>query len=140
MNHRHRPRSGFPAVVVAPVEGITVGTHALTAQAEQLQSLTLRVGKRLSYWLRKTNATMDLPPEEWIEVFRYYQAALLGLLKEQRERAKMQSGDGLTDEQLKDTFKAQLVEALETFSATERSFALKLWDSGTIPPTTNEVQ
>jgi hypothetical protein len=33
-----------------------------------------------------------LPGEDWRELFRWYQTATLGMLKEQRERAKLQAG------------------------------------------------
>lgn len=35
-----------------------------------------------------------LPGEDWRELFRWYQSATLGLLKEQRERAKLGAGKG----------------------------------------------
>lgn len=35
-----------------------------------------------------------LPGEDWRETFRWYQSAVLGLLKEQRERAKLVKGAG----------------------------------------------
>lgn len=135
---RTKGRSGFPAVARVPLEGITVGSHTLTAQAEQLESLTRRVGARLAHWLYTTSVARTLPPTEWIEVFRYYQAAVLGLLKEQRERAKLTAGEHPTDEQLHEQFRDELAKALETFSPEERRYAMELWANKTVA--TGEVQ
>jgi hypothetical protein len=133
---------GFPGTVTRPVEGIYVGSHTLTKQAEQLESLTGRVGNRLSYWL-KTNPKV-LPTEEWIETFRYYQAAVLGLLKEQRERAKLKAGEDITDAELQKQFREELAKALETFSPKEREYAMELWSrmtpGGKPAKATEEVQ
>jgi hypothetical protein len=67
---------------------VLVGKHTLTAQAEQLESITARIGRRLNHWLR-THPDV-LPGAEFFEAFRYCQAALLGLLREQRERVEVE--------------------------------------------------
>lgn len=87
-----RPTSAFPAVPTsfpsAPsISGVSVRRHTLTAQAEQLTSLTGRIGRRLNHWLRTHRE--GVPSAEFFEAYRYYQAALLGLLREQRERARL---------------------------------------------------
>jgi hypothetical protein len=137
-----RAGHGFPNVTTRPIEGIYVGTHTLTKQAEQLESLTRRVGARLSYWLNQTNVERPLPSAEWIETFRYYQAAVLGLLKEQRERAKLKAGEDITDAELQKQFREELAKALETFSPKEREYAMELWSRMTPggKPKTGEVQ
>lgn len=133
-----RPKSGFTAVAIVPLEGITVGTHSLTKRAEELQSLCQRVMRRLSWWLNQSASTHELPTEQWIETFRYTQACVLGLLKEQRERAKLTAGEHPTDEQLHEQFRDELAKALETFSPEERRYAMELWANKT--QATGEVQ
>lgn len=131
----------MPAVTVGDV---TIGTHSLTKQAQMLESVCRRIGLRLHHWLRATSQSKDpvLPTEEFIDAFRYWQAALLGLLKEQRERAKLQ-GDAPTEEQLQAQFADELRRALETFNDEERAFAMKLWAENQIAaktPTTETEQ
>jgi hypothetical protein len=91
-----RPTSAFPAVPTADIGGVSVRRHTLTAQAEQLVSLTGRIGRRLNHWLRTHRD--GVPSAEFFEAFRYYQAALLGLLREQRERARLADGKPMSDE------------------------------------------
>jgi hypothetical protein len=141
---------GFPGCQTRPVEGIYVGTHTLTKQAEQLESLTRRVGNRLSLWLKRTSGPNDdpnanpLPSPEWIESFRYYQAAVLGLLKEQRERAKLKAGEDITDDELQKQFREEMAKALESFTPKEREFAIEMWSrmtpGGKPAKATEEVQ
>lgn len=134
-----RRRSGVLALPSISLDSVSVATHDLTVQSKMLSSLTKRIGVRLNYWLRRTaKQTSDaglpeheapIPSPEFLEAFRYYQAALLGLLKEQRERAKLQ-GDAPTEEQLQAQFATELRRALETFTPEERQFAMKLWSEG----------
>ena len=97
------------------IGGVIVGKHTLTVQAEQLESITARIGRRLNHWLKTTpNA---VPGGEFLEAFRYYQAALLGLLREQRERARRAGDDpNVSDEALAVQFKQEVVNALRTFT------------------------
>lgn len=143
-----RIRTGLPPVPTITLESVTVGLHDLTKQSKMLESICRRVGQRLSWWLHRSledarravpPETPPLPSEAFLEAFRYYQAALLGLLKEQRERAKLQ-GDAPTEEQLQAQFADELRRALTTFTPEERAFALKLWEGNQIPaPATTET-
>lgn len=81
-----RPRSSFPPVPASSVGGVAVGEHTLTKQAEQLEKLNRRIGQRLDLWLR--NHPGALPDGDFVEAYRYHSASLIGLLKEQRERAR----------------------------------------------------
>jgi hypothetical protein len=140
-----RLKAGLPSVPTVTLADVTVGLHDLTQQSKVLESICRRIGIRLNYWLRRT-ARMNtdagravdeapLPSAEFLEAFRYYQAALLGLLKEQRERAKLQ-GDAPTEEQLQAQFADELRRALATFTPEERAFATKLWESNQIAQST----
>lgn len=144
-----RPRDGLQAMPTISLDNVRVGSHDLTMQSRQIESICRRVGLRLNYWLirtmRETTAAgkqhdeAPLPSMEFLEAFRYYQAALLGLLKEQRERAKLQ-GDAPTEEQLQAQFAEELRRALETFNADERAFAMKLWAENQIATPTTETE
>ncbi len=120
------------------MDGVRVGKHTLTIEAERLESISRRVGMRLGHWLTATKDQVPppIPPPEWIEVFRYYQAAVISLLKEQRERAKLMKGEVLTEEQLHAQLQTEIARALETFGPEERAFALKLWSAKSAIPTT----
>lgn len=122
-----------------PLDGVIVGRHTLTIEAERLESITRRVGMRLARWLTlsKDVEPVVLPPPEWVDIFRYYQAAVLNLLKEQRARAELMKRDGaLSEEQLAAQLQAEIRRALETFGPEERAFALKLWNAKSAIPTT----
>ncbi len=141
-----RPSFGFPAMPVVNMDGVQIGKHALTQDAELFASIVRRIGKRLAYWLRNTGhnvppSEQPLPSESFLETFRYYQAAQLGILREQRERFALLKGEHVDEATLKAQFRASLVEALSTFSKDEQAFALKLWDAKTaqaIPTTGTE--
>jgi hypothetical protein len=95
-----------------------VGRHALTAQAEQLESIVGRIGRRLNHWLR-TNRD-GVPSADFFEAFRYYQAALLGLLREQRERGRLvRDLSDMPDDELQATIRAESLRAAHTFTPDE---------------------
>lgn len=84
MSKTGRARSHLPPVTSAAVGGVSV-THSLNLQAARLVSINHRIGKRLDRWL-KLNPE-GLPDADFVETYRYYAAALINLLKEQRERS-----------------------------------------------------
>lgn len=138
MAPRLGPQHSFPEVALAAgVDDVQVqpAVHNLTRQAERLASLTNRMGHRLSEWLRetsrvavKTKTIAPLPSAEWIETFRYYQAALLGLLKEQTSRARLAQGlEKISEAELRSQFAAQLEQALQTFTPKQRAHARKVF-------------
>lgn len=151
MNPEGRPRVGLPSVPSVTLGDVTLGSHSLTKQAERLESVCARIGRRLDYWLRRTmRDTMKthgseieapLPSEEFLEAFRYWQAALLGLLKEQRERAVLQ-GDQPSPEQLQAQFAEELKRGLDSFNEAERAFAMRIWNTNAaeLAPTTETPQ
>lgn len=127
-----RPHSNFPTVAPATIGGVAVGKHTvtiggvavskhtLTAQAEQLASLTGRIGRRLNHWLR-THPDV-LPSAEFFEAFRYHQAALLGLLREQRERARLAGGEPMSDEDYEravQELRTEILRSAHTFTPDE---------------------
>jgi hypothetical protein len=119
MANTGRPHNRFPPVTTPMIGGVTVGKHTLTAQAEQLESITGRIGRRLSHWLR-TNRD-GVPSAEFFEAFRYYQAALLGLLREQRDRARLAAGEreSVPTEVLEAQLREEFLRAAHTFTPEE---------------------
>ena len=87
-------------------------------QAE-LDRILKRVGARLFSWLRQNPER--LPTQDWTETFRYYQSAVIGMLKEDRERQRLTAKQrkGMTPEQLADLAKQELLRALPTFTPEE---------------------
>lgn len=112
-----RPTSTFPAVPMFDIGGVTVGRHTLTTQAELMESIVGRIGRRLNHWLR-TNRD-GVPSVEFFEAFRYYQAALLGLLREQRERGRLALRSDVPDENLEAALRAEFLRAAHTFTPEE---------------------
>lgn len=126
----------FQALPAVPVDGVSIGVHQLTKDAELFASITRRLGKRLSYQLRCTEEAHTVPGPGWLDAFRYYQAATLGVLREQRERYQLIKGENVSEEQLKAQFRDELHKALATFSPEERAFAMQLWGAGAAIATT----
>jgi len=124
-----RPRAQFPALVDVNIDGIVIGSHALTKNVERLERILNVVGRRLAHWLKSTADTQPLPPEEWTENFKFYSSALTNLLKEQRERYRLTQHDQATPEQLQAQFREELQRALQSFTPQERAFTLALWDA-----------
>lgn len=114
-----RPVSSFPEVADTSIGGVTFAKHTLSKQADQLASITARIGRRLSHWLR-TNPD-GIPSPEFFEAFRYHQAALLGLLREQRERARLAAGEreSVPTEVLVIQLRHELLNAARTFTPEE---------------------
>lgn len=121
------------SVLPASVGGLVVGKHTLNKQATQLESLCGRIGRRLSYWLRANQGL--LPSAEFLEAFRYYQAALLGLLREQRERAALVDGERGTMpvQSLEAQFRKELLIAAHAFTDVEWSTLDKVRELRTGP-------
>ena len=115
-----RARRGMPALPDVSVGGVSIGKSALEAETNRLQSITRRVGKRLSHWLF-TNP-QGIPGPEFTDIFRYYQASVLNQLREQRERCKQAGGDGMSTEALEAQFRVEVLMALRTF--TEQDWAV----------------
>jgi hypothetical protein len=107
-----RPRSTFPAVPAAQAGGVSVGQHTLTKQAEQLESLNRRIGRRLAHWLR--THPDQLPDAEFVETYHRHSASLIALLKEQRERAK-DGGPPVPTEVLTAQLRHEFADAAGTF-------------------------
>lgn len=84
--------------------------HALDRETSRFAGLTRRLGRRLSYALKRFEDAQAIPDSDWSETYRLYSASMLGLLREQRERGKlaMLSGAPVLSE-------AEHAEALEAF-------------------------
>ena len=119
-----KPSAQVIAVATPIVGDVQIKRHALDVQAAQLVRITSKVGKRLKRWLNEMpedvacmrvvgsddrgkpiveqmrdkdgNPLMEpfLPGEDFRESYRFYTTSVLGMLKEQRERAKLVKGAG----------------------------------------------
>lgn len=70
-----------------PTTGAVMRWHALSREAGALAKLAKRMGQRLRLWMEKNPEVM--PDADVRFTFDMYTKAVLGLLKEQRERAKL---------------------------------------------------
>lgn len=79
------------ALSTVPVPASIVGERLLDIAAEctNLSLLSGALGERLAHWMRATEATKPLPPEEWNDAFDLYSKAVLGLAKEERSRREL---------------------------------------------------
>ncbi len=142
-----RVSSKLPSVATPTIGGVSIKRHVLDLEAGSLGWITRRVGRRLSRWLRSTPEEIQgflikweegrpvpvpmldlegkpimvpcLPDSEFRETWRWYQNALLGLLKEQRERAKLTPKNGapaLTDEEYEAAHREMVAESIRTMS------------------------
>lgn len=126
-------------VATPEVGGVTLRRHMLDLEASKLSAMAQRLGNRLRLWIRrmpdvtaqrvigrdpdsgrdlfddildaegKTITVPWLPDRDFRETFEQYSKVVLGLLKEQRERAKLigkQGAPPVSD----DVFDAQLGE------------------------------
>lgn len=113
-------RTTLGAVATPVVAGVVVQRHLLDVEAERMMHLLTKVGRRLRHWLKvmpEERAAMRydretfthhpildatgnhvteplIPDKDWLETADWYQKTMLGLLREQRERAKMAPGKG----------------------------------------------
>lgn len=130
----------LPAVQTPTHGGVTLRRHVLDLEAAKLTWINRRVGQRLSRWLRGAPELVQgfthewedghpvttpmlekdgspvmvplLPDEPFRESWKIYASTTLGLLREQRERAKLGAKTGavvLSDEEMQ----AALEEMLE---------------------------
>lgn len=92
----------------------------MAGKAKRLDSILDRLGSRLLYALREGTG---VPDEQWVEAFRYYQAAVCSRLKEERERARERAKDRgkLSDAELDAQIKRELTRALDTMTPEERA-------------------
>ena len=145
-----RADSKLPEVATPHVGGVRVTRHVLDLEAGSLAWLARRVGRRLNRWLKQCpeeirghliewkqgvpvsvpmlNASGDpimvpaLPDGEFRENWRWYQTTILGLLKEQRERAKLTPKNGapiLTDEEYQAELRVLVAESVRSMPEDE---------------------
>lgn len=111
------PKHGLPKLPDSTVGGVRIDKTMLEAEVERLQSITRSWGMRLRKSLRDNPDT--LPSEGMIEVFRYYQACVLGQLREQRERYRQSGGENTPTATLEAQFRVEVLLAIRTFSAAD---------------------
>lgn len=134
-----KPAAGMISVATPTIGDVQIKRHALDVEAASLTRMCYRVRKRLNRWLREMPEQVAcirevgrdgngkpifeqmrdadgtpllepfIPGKDWTELFRWYSSSTLGLLKEQRERAKLGAGKGAppVDDA---TFDAQITE------------------------------
>jgi hypothetical protein len=103
------------AVIAQPIGGVVLTRHPLEVEAARLAGLTRRLGKRLMYRHRRMLADA-VPDEDWRESYKLYRDAVLGLLKEQRERARLPPGSRpptVSDEDFEREIKALAAQAVQ---------------------------
>lgn len=101
--------------------GVTFGKYALELEAERMQSITKSVGLRLKHWLRVNKRV--LPDEQFVDIYRYYQASVLAQLREARERNAAAGPNQMTTEQLEAQFQVEVLRAIRTFSPADWEIA-----------------
>ena len=132
------------------IGGVQIRRHVLDLEAPSLAWLARRVGRRLQRWLKQTPDDIQGHQIEWVqgtpvskpmlhadgspvmvpclpdadfrENWRWYQATILGLLKEQRERAKLTPKNGapaLSDEEYEAALREMIAETIRTMPAAE---------------------
>ena len=95
------PAPKLPILQSVEIGGVKIRRHILDLEAGKLSWILKRLGSRLRNQIAALPDNV-LPSEEWLEHAKWYQAGVFGLLKEQRERARLVMASGtqqLTDEQ-----------------------------------------
>jgi hypothetical protein len=116
------PRHGLPKLPDATLGGVRLDKTMLEAETERLQSITRAWGLRLKRELKRRGPE-SLPDEGMVEVFRYYQATVLGQLREQRERYRQSGGENTPTATLEAQFRVEVLLAIKTFSAADWEIA-----------------
>ena len=104
------PRSMIP-VSTPVIGGVKMQRHSLDIEHRRLTGLLRRLGARLVQQIEALPPAA-LPSEEWLNHAKFYGLNTLGLLKEQRERARIMVSPGakqITDEQ----YQRELEQALD---------------------------
>lgn len=142
------PRAQLAAVATPDIGGVRVRRHVLEVETERIMNLVRKVGYRLRHWLRtmpedrvamrfdrETNThypVLDpngnplteplVPDKDWLENAEWYSKTMLGLLKEQRERARLAPKDGalaIDDATLEAELDALTIERIKTMPEEE---------------------
>lgn len=111
-----RSTSKLASVATPSIGGVAVYRHVLDLEAATMTLIMRRLGQRIKCWFRNTKTSDpsdhkvgsgSLPDEDARESIKLYTQGMLGLLKEQRERAKLtpKTGAVILDEA---TFEAEL--------------------------------
>lgn len=94
---------------VLALSSYDVSKNVLHAETTRLASIMTRVGRRLKNHIGKLDGR-GVPDEGTRETLRWYKDAVLGLLKEERERARFAAASGLNE-----IPEAEHQEALDAF-------------------------
>ncbi len=145
-----KAESKLPEVTTPVIGGVRITRHVLDLEAGSLAWLARRVGRRLQRWLKQCPEEIQgfriewkqgqpvpvpmlhpngepvmvpaLPDGEFRETWRWYQATILGLLKEQRERARLAPGKGapiISDEDYAVALRELVAEQVRTLPENE---------------------
>lgn len=142
--------SGIGAVTTQAIGGVSVKRHVLDLETGHMMHITRRIGRRLTKWLRETPELVpgfraiweeghvslhpmlhpdgspvmvpSLPDEMFRESYKLYASTLLGLLREQRERAKLTSKNGalpISDEDYQAGIRELVAESIRSMPEAE---------------------
>lgn len=121
-----RVTAKIPAVAVANVGGVALKRHVLDLEAAAMAWNLRKLGLRIRQWFRqsaKPHGELPLLPDQGtLAVIAEYNKGILGLLKEQRERAKMgpkNGGPALSDEDFEKGLQDLVAHAVRTMPETQ---------------------
>ncbi len=135
-------KAQVPPFATMQIGALPVIRHVLDAEAEKMARLSKRLGKRLDFQLRTLPAGV-IPDEEFRETFKVYQAAVFGLLREQRARAAVagnQQPVTLTPEEERQEMEAIARDVLRSSSAEDRRRLLDACAIDVTPPPQPQVE
>lgn len=93
-----RVSSKIPSVATANVGGVHITRHILELEAASMAWSLHRLGLRIKQWFRQTRSkageAVVFPDQGQLMCIAEYNRGVLGLLREQRERAKMGAKTG----------------------------------------------
>lgn len=138
------------AVATPALGGVTLRRHILDLETGHLMHITRRIGRRLGRWLRETPELVpgfraiweeghvslhpllhpdgspvmvpSIPDEAFRESYKLYSSTILGLLREQRERAKLTPKNGapvITDEEYAAELRVLVAESVRSMPEDE---------------------
>ncbi len=121
-----RVSSKIPSVATASVGGVHITRHILELEAASMAWSLHRLGLRIKQWFRqtrtKTGEPVIFPDQAQLMCIAEYNKGVLGLLKEQRERAKMgpkNGGPAISDEDFEKGLAELVAHAVRTMPETQ---------------------
>lgn len=88
-----KPTGKLPPVQTVDLGGVAIRRHVLDVEAERQATMVRRIGRRLRYVERRLPKG-TVPDADFREMYELNGRVLAGLLREQRERAKLTPATG----------------------------------------------